>query len=212
MQYIRRVQPKRFKVSQFIYFCKTLYMFQTCFPSIIRSSKLHIQRQVADRPIPLPAGSPVRLAAGSTIGLTLYMQFWAPDDGRKNHLKHVERLTEINKLWNVASCWLYSANTLAMHGPMNVKFACGTRSSFWQRWSRRRVAILKGSKMITSRCLSVLCFIVFFWIVMQFVPNSKQPFLIFLFSLLHRACCRVTQLLYQLMHIYKIYKIYTLKQ
>jgi len=32
-----------------------------------------------------------------------------------------------------------------------------------------------------------------------------------LFSLLHRACCRVTQLLYQLLHIYKIYKMYTLK-
>jgi len=32
----------------------------------------------------------------------------------------VERLTEINNLWNVASCWLYPANILAMHGPMNV--------------------------------------------------------------------------------------------
>jgi len=28
-----------------------------------------------------------------------------------------------------------------------------------------------------------------------------------LFSLLHRACCRVTQLLYQLMHLYKIYTL-----
>jgi hypothetical protein len=43
--------------------------------------------------------------------LTLYVQFWAPDYGRKNRLKRVERLTEINKLWNVASCWLYSAET-----------------------------------------------------------------------------------------------------
>jgi len=42
--------------------------------------------------------------------LTLYVQFWAPDDGRKPRLKHVEGLTEINKLWNVASCWLYSEN------------------------------------------------------------------------------------------------------
>ena len=49
------------------------------------------------------------------------MQFWA-DDGQKNHLKHVERPTEINKLWNVSSCWLYSANVLTMCGPMNVKF------------------------------------------------------------------------------------------
>ena len=39
----------------------------------------------------------------------------------KNSLKHVQRLTEINKLWNVASCWLYAKNILAMHGPMNVK-------------------------------------------------------------------------------------------
>jgi len=40
----------------------------------------------------------------------------------KNRLKHVERLTEINKLRKVASCWLYSENTLAMHGHKNVKF------------------------------------------------------------------------------------------
>jgi len=29
-----------------------------------------------------------------------------------------------------------------------------------------------------------------------------------LFLLLHRACCRVTQLLHQPMHIYKFYKFY----
>jgi len=39
--------------------------------------------------------------------------------------------------------------------------------------------------------------------------NIKQD--IFLFLLLHRACCRVTQLLHQPLHIYKIYKMYTLK-
>ena len=58
------------------------------------------------------------------------MQFWAPDDGRKTRLKHVERLTEIKKLWNVASCWLYSANILAMHGPINVKFSGNVLSTF----------------------------------------------------------------------------------
>ena len=31
----------------------------------------------------------------------------APDDGRRNRLIHVEHFTEINKLCNVASCWLY---------------------------------------------------------------------------------------------------------
>ena len=39
----------------------------------------------------------VLLAAGSSNGLALYVQFCAPDDGRKNRLKHVERLIEINK-------------------------------------------------------------------------------------------------------------------
>jgi len=40
----------------------------------------------------------------------LYVQFWAPDEGRKTRLKHEELLTEINKLGKVASCWLYSEN------------------------------------------------------------------------------------------------------
>jgi len=45
----------------------------------------------------------------------------------------------------------------------------------------------------------------------QLVPRSKHLSLHFLFLLLHRACCRVNQLLHQPLHIYKIYKIYTLK-
>ena len=78
-------------------------MFQTGFPSIMSSSKLYIQRKVFVRPLLLPAASLARLAAGSSNGLTLYVQFWAPDDGRKNRLKHVERLAQIHKLWNSAS-------------------------------------------------------------------------------------------------------------
>jgi hypothetical protein len=60
--------------------------------------------------------------------LTLYVQFWAPDDGRKNHLKHVQSLTEINKLWNIASCWLYCANfdiTLAISATYILVLARG---------------------------------------------------------------------------------------
>ena len=67
---IRRVQPTRCNVSQFLYFCKKLYMFQTGFPFIIRSLKLHIQRQEFVRPLLLPAAIPARLAADSSIGLT----------------------------------------------------------------------------------------------------------------------------------------------
>ena len=70
---------------------------------------------------------------------TCFRRFFRPSSGAQNctysvrylldqycylllvRLKHVQRLTKINKLWNVAYCWLYSANILAMHGPMNVK-------------------------------------------------------------------------------------------
>jgi hypothetical protein len=31
----------------------------------------------------------------------------APDDGWKYHPKHVEQFPNINKLCNVASCWIY---------------------------------------------------------------------------------------------------------
>jgi len=64
--------------------------------------------------------------------MTLYVQFCAPDDGRKNRQKHVERLTKINKLRKVPSCCLYSENILAMHGPMNVKFITKNFSSLVQ--------------------------------------------------------------------------------
>jgi len=88
----------------FIYFSNTLYIFQTCFPSIIRSTKP---------------------AAGSNNGLTNICRstcsFELPDDGWNPRLKHVERLTEINKLWNIASCWLYSVNILATHWSLNFK-------------------------------------------------------------------------------------------
>jgi len=44
-------------LSQIIYSCKTLYMFQTVFLSIIRSSKLHIQQQAYVKQLLLAAGS-----------------------------------------------------------------------------------------------------------------------------------------------------------
>jgi len=54
---VLRLQPTRCDVSQFIYFYKTLCVFQTVFPSIIRSSKLHLQRQAFVGPLLLPAVS-----------------------------------------------------------------------------------------------------------------------------------------------------------
>ena len=82
--YIRRVQPTRCNISQYIF---------------VR-----------------PAASLARLAAGSSIGLTNTWRRMGSFEllmmVRKNRLKLVERLTKINKSWNVASCWLYSANIL----------------------------------------------------------------------------------------------------
>jgi len=47
----------RWTVSQIIYSCKTLYIFRTVFPSIIRSSRLHIQQQAYVEQLLLPAAS-----------------------------------------------------------------------------------------------------------------------------------------------------------
>ena len=95
-----QVQPTRCNVTLLIYFCEMLYMFQADSPPIIRSSKLYIQHRVLCQILLLPATT----VAGSSKGLTkypmLYIQFWAPDDGRRNRLKYVERFTEINKLRN----------------------------------------------------------------------------------------------------------------
>jgi hypothetical protein len=40
---------------KFVYFELTLYMFQTAFPSIIRSSRMYIQQQAYVRQILIPA-------------------------------------------------------------------------------------------------------------------------------------------------------------
>jgi len=100
-------------------------MFQTGFPSIIWSSKLHIQRQVFVRPLLLPAGSQ-----------TFYMFQTVFQSIIRSSKLHIQRQayvrpillpaassrqqTEINELRKATSCWLYSENILGMHGPMNV--------------------------------------------------------------------------------------------
>ena len=65
----------------------------------------------------------------------MYVQFWAPDDGRKTRLKHVEHLTDINKLWNVASCWLYCANSHAYYfqDQFHVILPSTFRSPWWSQ-------------------------------------------------------------------------------
>jgi hypothetical protein len=75
-----------------------LYMFQAVSPPIIRSSNLYTQRLVcvklafAATASVGESNSPTLAVAASKLDIyqTLCVQLWAPDDGRKNRLKHVE--------------------------------------------------------------------------------------------------------------------------
>jgi len=55
-------------------------------------------------------------------------------------VKHVERLTEIKELWNVAACCLYSANILAVHGPMIVKFTHKVCTTIFNTCGKNRLS------------------------------------------------------------------------
>ena len=70
-------------------------------------TQLHLQHMVFVKPLLLPA----TIAAGSSNGLTstdaVNAVVCAPDDVWRYHAKHVEQFPEINKLCNVASCWIY---------------------------------------------------------------------------------------------------------
>ena len=63
-------------------------------------------RPSSGAPKPLPRQWQVAVKVWHSTRCCIY-SFWAPNDGRRNRLKHVEHFTEINKLCNVASRWLY---------------------------------------------------------------------------------------------------------
>jgi hypothetical protein len=44
----------------------------------------------------------------------------APCDGWKYHPKHVEQFPDINKLRNVASCWIYIGLLLGAHPILHI--------------------------------------------------------------------------------------------
>jgi hypothetical protein len=44
----------------------------------------------------------------------------APDDGWKYNPKHVEQFPDINKLCNVASCWIYIGILLGAHPILHI--------------------------------------------------------------------------------------------
>ena len=46
----------------------------------------------------------------------------AADDWWRYQPKHVEQLTDINRMYIVAACWIIIATHYAMHGALNIKF------------------------------------------------------------------------------------------
>jgi len=89
-QYSYSTTNKMHLLSQIIYSSKTVYMFRTVFPSIIRSSKLRIQQRYASN-----ICCQQQVAADVWHIPLLCTQFWAPDDGRKDRPKHAERFTRM---------------------------------------------------------------------------------------------------------------------
>jgi hypothetical protein len=125
--------PTRCNFTQFIYIWKLLYMFRggTCTHHQERI-QLYLQHLAFVTPLLLSAAiswnrfecvvggvrhpqhtltgsNSSTIAADSSNGVTNTVDtgVCAPDDGWKYHPKHVEQFPDINKLCNVASCWIY---------------------------------------------------------------------------------------------------------
>ena len=75
---------------------KSLYVFRMDFPSIIVSPRLYIQNQVYVIQVRCLLASKQSTNLYD-IYLILYVQSWTHDDGRKDHLKHVERYSKNSK-------------------------------------------------------------------------------------------------------------------
>jgi len=109
-------------------------MFRTVFPSIIRSSRLYIQHQVYVIQVRWLLAS-MQSANLYDIYLTLYVQFWTPDDGRKDRPKHVE--------------W-YSVKSKIVH---LIGFTIEIFTTLWKFWDRRAVKA-KACFAQNCRCYS----------------------------------------------------------
>jgi len=116
-KYASIVKPTRCTIFGFYWI--SLYMFRTVFPSIIRNQYLYIQHQVYVIQVHwlLASGPDFHLRPVSKhstnlyeIHLTLYVQSWTPDDGRKDRPKHVEWYLINSK--NCASSWFWHVYVL----------------------------------------------------------------------------------------------------
>jgi hypothetical protein len=85
LQYISKVQPTRYYISQFIYFNKMLYMFQAIPPPIIRSSNCTYSFLYCQTLL-LPAAIMVGMSTGPDVLLEAYtLPTVHPDQFHPNH-------------------------------------------------------------------------------------------------------------------------------
>jgi len=115
----------------------SFYMFQMVFTSIIRTPRLCIQFVVCvvqfcwllasghekEREFYLVPASKQSTNLYD-IHLKVYVQSWTPDDGRKDHPKHVEWYSISLKIV-VHLSWFYYRNILRFTVPMNIKVVDG---------------------------------------------------------------------------------------
>ena len=81
----------------------------------------------------------------------------APDDGWKYHAKHVEQFPDINKLCNVASCWIYEyiGILLGAHPILHIsriRVKVGSRGTFVLCGSFVTMALSVLRKRKEKRC------------------------------------------------------------
>jgi hypothetical protein len=72
----------------------------------------------------------------------------APDDGWKYHPKHVEQFPHINKLFNVASCWIYIRILLGAHPILHIsmiRVKAGVMENIEKNYTCRNIQILSKS-------------------------------------------------------------------
>jgi len=128
------IYPTRCNVTQFIYIWKLLYMFRVVTQPIIRSTHNCIYSiwYLSNRYCYLP------LAASSSV--------CAPDDGWSYHPKHVEQFSDINKLCNAASCWIYIGIYLRCTDPWTLNETDASEGKKRnEMWRKRK---LKGTQKL----------------------------------------------------------------
>ena len=109
--------PTRCNYIQFIHICKPLYMFRVVSPPIIRCScrcihsihltlvKPYLQRDWTGTAVPVQSRSQQIAVTGLLMPHAVDTGIWALYNWWRYHPKHVERITDINKLYIVAFCW-----------------------------------------------------------------------------------------------------------